>query len=189
MRFLRDYEDLDDDADIPGFGVEFHGTDKDRHAWLSAEEGGDPSRVAHLVQSFVKKFRPDQSWSLTYANTCSKLRIGEFGGGAVFVTADDIHWNNSYDFVEEQRKAFERQRQHDRRLIRKAIELGIEPEQFDEAVHEAASSAASGINNGGLEDQIVYLVEQLGPEETEKIIDELPGAERSEVGNTPDRIE
>ena len=77
----------------------------------------------------------------------------------MFVTADDIHWNDSYDFVEEQRKAFERRRQHDRRLIRKAAELGIEPEQLDEAVHEAASSAASSINNGGVDDQIVYLVE------------------------------
>ena len=35
----------------------------------------------------------------------------------------------------------------------------------------------------------MYLVEQLGPEETERIIDELPGAEKAEDGNTPDSIE
>ncbi len=67
---------------------------------------GDVSNVAWLVQKFLKKFRPDQCWSLTYSATCSKPRVGEFGGGAVFVTADTIRWQNAYDFIEEQRAAF-----------------------------------------------------------------------------------
>jgi hypothetical protein len=133
-----------------------------------------------LVQKFLRHCRHDQCWSLTYATTCSKLRLGEFGGGAVFITADDIRWNNSYDFVEEQRKAFERHQRHDRRLVQKAEELGITPEQLDEAVHEAAAAAVASINNAGVEDQIAYLVEQFGPEETEKILDELPGGEEAE---------
>jgi len=175
LQFLRDHEDLDDDADMPGFGVEFQSAGKDRQAWFHAEEGGDPGRVAHLVQKFLKKFRPDQCWSLTYATTCSKPRLGEFGGGAVFVMADSICWNSSYDFVEEQRMAFARGLQYDRRLIGKAAEMGIEPEQLDEAVHEAASAAATSINNAGLGDQIVYLIEHCGAEETEKILNELSG--------------
>ena len=65
-----------------------------------------PDNVAWLVQKFLKKFRPDQCWSLTYATTCSKPRAGEFGGGAMFVTADEIKWQNAYDFIEEQRAAF-----------------------------------------------------------------------------------
>ena len=60
-----------------------------RHLWVYAEESGSPDNVAWLVQKFLKKFRPDQCWSLTYSTTCSKPRVGEFGGGAVFVTADD----------------------------------------------------------------------------------------------------
>ena len=60
-----------------------------RHLWFYAEESGSPDNVAWLVQKFLKRFRPDQCWSLTYAATCSKPRVGEFGGGAVFVTADD----------------------------------------------------------------------------------------------------
>ena len=177
LRFLRDYEDLDDDADMPGFGVEFQGAGKDRQAWIHAEEGGDPGRATHLVQKFLKKFCPDQCWSLSYATTCSKPRLGEFGGGAVFVTADNIRWSNSYEFVEEQRNAFERHLQHDRRLIGKAAELGIEPEQLDEAVHEAASAAAASINNAGVDDQIVYLIEHCGAKETEKILNKLSGTE------------
>ena len=134
--------------------------------------------MAHLVQKFLKKFRPDQCWSLTYATTCSKPRLGEFGGGAVFVTADSICWNSSYDFVEEQRMAFARGLQYDRRLIGKAAEMGIEPEQLDEAVHEAASAATTSINNAGVGDQIVYLIEHCGAEETEKILNELSGRGR-----------
>jgi len=33
--------------------------------------------------------------------------VGEFGGGAVFVTANKIKWQNAYDFIEQQRTAFE----------------------------------------------------------------------------------
>jgi hypothetical protein len=107
LRFLREYEDPDDnDAETQGFGLDFEGTGKDRHAWISAEANGDPAHVAHLVQKFLRKFWPDQCWSLTYATTCSKLRIGEFSGGAVFVTAGEIRWENAYDFIEQQRAAF-----------------------------------------------------------------------------------
>ena len=175
-RFLLDFADREADDTDYGFQYDFQDDSKDRHVWISAEERGDVERVAHLVQKFLRRFRPDQCWWLTYATTCSKLRLGEFGGGAVFVTADDMRWNDSYDFVEEQRKAFERRRQHDRRLIRKAVELGVEPEQLDEAVHDAAAAAAASINNAGVEDQVTYLIEQFGVEETEKILDELPDA-------------
>jgi hypothetical protein len=171
-RFLLDYEDREDDDDTDcGFQHDFQGDSHDRHLWISAEERGDVERVAHLVQKFLRQFRPDQCWSLSYAATCSKLRLGEFGGGALFVTAEEIKCQNAYDFVEEQRKAFERRQQHDRRLIRKAEEMGIKAEQLDETVHDAAAASASAINNGGMEDQITYLVEHFGAEETEKILD------------------
>ena len=71
-----------------------------RHLWLYAEEYACLDRVAHLVQLFLRKFRPQECWSLTYATTCSKPRVGEFGGGAVFVTVRDIKWENSHDFIE-----------------------------------------------------------------------------------------
>ena len=107
LRFLRDYDGINDDGDMRGFNLEFQGTGRHRCAWIYADEGGDVERVAHLVQTFLKKFRPNECWSLTYATTCSKPRVGEFGGGAVFVTADAIHWQNAYEFVEQQRAAFQ----------------------------------------------------------------------------------
>jgi hypothetical protein len=81
-----------------------------RHLWLYTEESGDPESVADLVQKFLKRFRPDQCWVLTFACTCSKPRVSSFGGGAVFVTADEIRSSDGSDFVNEQQKAFDSRR-------------------------------------------------------------------------------
>ena len=111
IRFLRDKDDYDSAWDSLGFEHDF-ASDSDeggwgRHVWLHADDWGNLENVAYLVQQFLKAFRPDQCWSLTYAATCSKPRIGEFEGGAVFVTADAIQHQNAYGFIEEQRTAFE----------------------------------------------------------------------------------
>jgi hypothetical protein len=91
------YEFCDDHDQPGGWG---------RHMWLYAEEGAELDLVAHLVQKFLRKFRPNDCWSLTYATTCSKPRVGEFGGGAVFVTAAEIKYENAYGFVDQQRAEF-----------------------------------------------------------------------------------
>jgi hypothetical protein len=59
------------------------------------------------------------------------------------------------------------------RLVEKASAAGLEPEDMDETVHELASSIAADINNGGLDEQVRYLVEEMGAEHTERQIDEL----------------
>ena len=108
-RFLRDNEDYD-----PDFGCDFQYAFSDesshdwgRYLWLYAEESGSPEQVAWLVRKFLKQFRPDQSWSLTWACWCSKPRVGEFDGGAVFVTADDIVWQSTHEFIRDEKTAFE----------------------------------------------------------------------------------
>jgi hypothetical protein len=35
------------------------------------------------------------------------MQMGEFGGGALFVTAERVRWENAYDFIEQERAAFE----------------------------------------------------------------------------------
>jgi hypothetical protein len=59
------------------------------------------------------------------------------------------------------------------RLADKAQAAGLEPEDLDESVHDLASSVAADVNNGGLEEQIRYLVEGLGTQHAERQIDEL----------------
>jgi len=70
------------------------------------------------------------------------------------------------------------------RLASKADSAGLQPEDLDETVHELASSVAADVNNGGLEDQVRYLVEGLGARHAEKQLDELieEHAERPEEG-------
>ena len=180
-RFLRDNPDFDSDSEVLGFKFAFHGEHDPhdawgRHLWIYAEESGDPTHVAWLVRKFLARFRPDESWSLTFATTCSKLRAGEFGGGAVFVTAHGIQSQDSYIFVENQGKAFQGQIEA-ARLVQEAEKAGIKPEDLDEATHDAA------MNNGGLVEQIQFLVERHGADEPRKLLGEM-AASRKTDGNT-----
>jgi hypothetical protein len=113
-RAYRDMEDYDfgQHGFQVGFGFKFC-DDRDtptdgwgQHIWLYADEGAEIDLVAHFVQKFLRKFRPKDCWSLTYATTCSKPQVGEFGGGAVFVTAAEIKYESAYGFIEQQRADF-----------------------------------------------------------------------------------
>jgi len=108
-RAYRDMDDYDPDSGPePHFDYAFDRNDNHgRDFWVGTTEYGRVDCVGHLVQKFLKKFRPNDYWSLTYSASCSKPRVGAFGGGAVFVTADKIVWCNAHDFVEQQRRALE----------------------------------------------------------------------------------
>ncbi len=70
-------------------------------AWIYAEEHGDVETIGNFIQAFFKKFNKKDAWfSLTWADTCSKLRIGEFGGGAMLVTHDMVLVESTYTMVE-----------------------------------------------------------------------------------------
>ena len=64
----------------------------------------------------------------------------------------------------------DRSRQETERLIQQAEEDGVLPERLDELVHEIASSHAASINNGGLSEQIEYIVKELGAAEVERVL-------------------
>ena len=59
------------------------------------------------------------------------------------------------------------------RLAEKALTAGLEAEDLYEAIHDLAASVAADVNNGGLEEQISYLIDGLGAQHTEKLLDEL----------------
>lgn len=57
-------------------------------------------------------------------------------------------------------------------LVARAEELNLGSEDLDELVHEIVSQQASSINNGGLEDQIEFLVQTCGPREARSLVEQ-----------------
>jgi len=47
-------------------------------------------------------------------------------------------------------------------LIARLLKAGIESSSLDDIVHDAASQEASNANNGGLDDQINFLIDECG---------------------------
>lgn len=78
-------------------------SDGSRSLWIHDDEGGSELDVlAEMLQEFLIRFRPGQYIAFSWADTCSKPRIDSFGGGAVFITAIDILWMNTYDWITKQ---------------------------------------------------------------------------------------
>lgn len=61
--------------------------------WVNSDSMEDMDKWGEIICEFLGKFRPGQIFTLEWADICSKLRIGEFGGGLMTVTA------NGYTFV------------------------------------------------------------------------------------------
>jgi hypothetical protein len=66
-----------------------------------SEESGEPLYLARLVQRFLARFRPEECWSLSYAETCSKPCVREFGGGGIVVTATEVFVQTTGDYLDE----------------------------------------------------------------------------------------
>ena len=112
-RFLVDCPDLDEivaDDEEDGFYLEW-GQD-DHHVVFYTEDSGRVDRLARLVQQFLQRFHPQDSWSITWSTSCSKMRPGEFGGGGLLVTATEMFWEDGHNHVEVARNRFEKLGHH-----------------------------------------------------------------------------
>jgi hypothetical protein len=70
--------------------------------WVSTHnsDSGTPAHVALVVQAFIKKFRINYVFTLTWSEGCSKPRIGEFGGGWLVVSRLGITYGSTWDSAE-----------------------------------------------------------------------------------------
>lgn len=62
----------------------------DTGLWFYAETFGSPFNVGLAMQAYLKQFKSGETFSFTWAATCSKMRVDEFGGGYVVVTQDEV---------------------------------------------------------------------------------------------------
>lgn len=85
-----------EDMDMwPDFEYKFE--DNDTALWIYSDIFGNIEFVAALVSKFFEMFRPMDIFIMNYADTCSKPRVEEFGGGAIVVSAKDIKYIHSFD--------------------------------------------------------------------------------------------
>lgn len=80
----------------------------ERYLRLYSEAWSDPQAVGRFMQAFLKRFKPSESFGLTFTY-CFDADSGldETGGGAIFVTADSI---DKYDMGDWLRKKFRARR-------------------------------------------------------------------------------
>lgn len=66
---------------------------------IYAEECGSPEQVAVVLEVYLKRFQPRGVLTFSWAYTCSKMRVDQFGGGAAFVTADGTKVLDAQDWA------------------------------------------------------------------------------------------
>ena len=84
---------------FPNFEHEIHDHHGSTHPswWIYTEEWAHIDHAGHVVQAFIRKFRPDYVFKLTWCEYCSKPRIGEFGGGWMVASKDEIVFGNTWE--------------------------------------------------------------------------------------------
>jgi hypothetical protein len=75
-----------------GFSWQIEGEGSDRQMWIHhGDESGSVEAIPDFIQAFLAKFRPADYFTLEWATWCSKPRVREFSGGAIFITATDVY--------------------------------------------------------------------------------------------------
>ncbi|HUU88142.1 MAG TPA: hypothetical protein VMX17_10370 [Candidatus Glassbacteria bacterium] len=86
------------------FSYKVEDNDDEGQIWFYSEEYGDPYQLACLVHCFFKDMRPNGSdkFAISYAFTCSKMRVDEFGGGMQVATKKGVGgcgYDDQYDYA------------------------------------------------------------------------------------------
>lgn len=89
---IRDEYDAEDAQCWPDFEWEILEGDGPSRLWIHADDYGSVQDVGGFIRAFLEKFRPSATFFLSWADTCSKMRVGEFDGGAIFVTAESVEY-------------------------------------------------------------------------------------------------
>ena len=102
-----DLEQLVKELHLEGKDVDFDGWPdfewglRKKELWLHADESFTESHLIWVMQAFLQRFRPDFIFTMTGAGTCSRPRIGEFGGWWLAISATGVEGGNTWDAVKE----------------------------------------------------------------------------------------
>lgn len=76
-----------------------HNAESDGY-WFHSDESGDPEQLALFIHHLIEKFDLPP-FGFDWAFTCSKPRIDEFGGGAVWITKEGFEWLSTSNWLYE----------------------------------------------------------------------------------------
>lgn len=88
------------DDDYASYAYNFVLAGDGTDAYFYVQESGDVEEVANFVMRFLAKFRPTEKVGFEWAEWCSKARPGEFGGGAVLVSATAVAYETTRQMLE-----------------------------------------------------------------------------------------
>lgn len=67
--------------------------------WVHSDESGDVDALCDVVSRWMQTFGIKEPWTMEWAETCSKPRINEFGGGAAVVYPGSIDFFSTGNWV------------------------------------------------------------------------------------------
>lgn len=95
----RVVKELEDDADEGYCGVEIEV--EESGVWFHHDESINPEHLAELARALVEELEIDKPFYCSWAYTCSKPRIDEFGGGAfAVVRGQETYWVDALSHVQ-----------------------------------------------------------------------------------------
>jgi len=92
---------LNDDAEVDSY-PQFEWSiktesDGSKSLWLHSDAGGfDEDHLVGFVQELLIRFFPDKVVTITTSSTCSKPRLGAFGGVWFAISARTVLWGDTW---------------------------------------------------------------------------------------------
>jgi len=82
-----------EDEDRLSFDYSFYTSRSERSIHIYSEDSGDVEHAVRFIHQLMKRFSEDDDFFIfEAAYTCSKPRVGEFGGVAAVITKKRIKW-------------------------------------------------------------------------------------------------
>lgn len=136
-------------SSFPNFCWKIEGADRSA-LWLYSEEGLTDQHLIWFVQALINKFlSPDYIFTANFACTCSKPRVGEFGGYWLAISKDDVKAGNTWDAAKEACKPLlpmsdavhSQVRRIETEIDHILTDTNVEPKVLAEALRRLAASA------------------------------------------------
>jgi len=100
------YYELQRHESCADFDYHFQKDEGDDVLWFNGESGGNVEDVGEFIREFLSDNRPGECAWFEWAETCDRPRIGEFGGGAVFITSDSLEFLSTSHWARDLEKRF-----------------------------------------------------------------------------------